>query len=292
MQNNSTQMQRLIIVVVMIISAILMLTILPAGVIKASGNVLVGAYAKYEILQLPLIITAPTMIKFFFPLWASLSMVAGAIALFLAVPVYRGEKWARPLALGTFAIPSIAGAYMLGPIIYFSVDQIYISITYMAIGMISYFVILLGEVSPLITKLKNFVFFALLGVTIAFTFANAHTALRMQMAMYLHDPTNMDKTYPLGVIVGFIGVVITLIGLPILAGRSNAGWWLVTSGLATMMVSVLWFFIAHTDISEFLIGVVLCLASLILLFLPQVGGQLIDKPDGQRFIPSLQKADK
>lgn len=289
MQNTSTKRQRLIIVIAMIISAILMLTILPVGVITAAGNVLVGAYLKYEILQLPLIVTAPIMIKFFFPLWAALSIVAGAAALFLTVPVYRGEKWGRPLALGAFAIPSIAGAYMLGPIIYFSVDQIYISITYMGIGLITYFVILLGEVSPMITKLKNFVFFALLGVTIAFTFANAHTSLRMQMAMYLHDPKDMDLVYPIGIVVGLVGVVVTMLGLPMLAGRANAGWWVVTIGLTSMMMSVLWFFIGHTGTSEFLLGVVLCLASLILLFLPQVGGTLVDKKAGEKVVPSLQK---
>lgn len=288
MQNKTSKRARLVIVVVMIISAILMLTVLPIGVMTAADNVITGAYHKYEVLQLPLIVTAPLMVKFFFPMWAALSMMAGVIALFLTVPVYRGEKWGRPLALGMFAIPSITGAYLLGPIIYFSIDQIYISVSYMAIGLISYFVILLAEQSPLITKLKNFVFFALLGVTIAYTFANAHTSLRMQWAALIHNPTALDSTYPLGIFVGFIGVFVTLIGLPILAGRSNTGWWLVTCGLATMTLAVLWFFIGHTDISEFWIGTALCLASIVLLLLPAVGGTLVDKPASQKFVPSLQ----
>lgn len=287
MQNKTSQKARLAIVVVMVISAILMLSVLPLGVMTAADNVIVGAYQKYEILQLPLIVTAPLMVKFFFPMWAALSMFAGAAALFLTVPVYRGEKWGRPLALGMFAIPSITGAYLLGPIIYFSIDQIYISISYMAIGLISYFVILLAEQSPLITKLKNFVFFALLGVTIAYTFANAHTALRMQWAALMHEPTALDSTYPLGIFVGFLGVFITLIGLPLLAGRTNKGWWVTTIGLGTMTLGVLWFFIGHVDISEFWIGTALCLASIVLLMLPAVGGTLVDKPASQKYVPSL-----
>lgn len=291
MQNNTTKKARLIMVVVMVICAILMLTVLPVGVMAAANIIIEGALLKYEVLQLPLIITAPNMIKIFFPLWAGLSMMAGAAALFLTVPVYRGEKWGRPLALGMFAIPAITGAYILGPIIYFK-GPIIISISYMAIGLIAYFVILLGESTPVITKIKNFVFFALLGVTIAYTFANAHTAFRMQWAALIHNPAALDSTYPLGIVAGFIGVIVTMVGLPILAGRSNAGWWITTLGLATMTVGVLWFFIGHTDISEFWIGTSMCIVSIILLMLPAVGGTLVDKPANQKFVPSLASIEE
>ncbi len=292
MRNNTTKKARLIMVVIMVISAILMLTVLPVGVMGAADNVIQGAYAKYEILKLPLIVTAPNMVKIFFPFWAGLSMMAGAAALFLTVPVYRGERWGRPLALGMFAIPCITGAYILGPIIYFSPGSIIISVSYMLIGLIAYFAILLGESSPIITKIKNFIFFALLGVTIAYTFANAHTAFRMQWAALIHDPKALDPTYPLGIVAGFIGVAVTMVGLPILASRSNAGWWVTTIGLATMTVGVLWFFIGHTDISEFWIGTSMCIVSIILLMLPSIGGTLVDKPANLKYVPALEATEE
>ena len=288
MQNNTTQKARLIMVVIMILSGILLLSVLPIGVMNAADTVIEGAYKKYEILKLPLIVTAPNMVKIFFPFWAGLSMMAGAALFFLAVPVYRGEKWGRPLALGMLAIPCVTGAYILGPIIYFASSSIIISIAYMGIGLISYFAILLGEQSPTITKIKNFVFFALLGVTIAYTFANAHTAFRMQWAMYLTDPKAMDHAYVLGIVLGFIGVAVTIIGLPLLAGRTNAGWWVTTIGTATMLVGVLQFFIGHTAISEFWIGTAMCFVTIILLVLPSVGGTLVDRPaKEQKYIPTL-----
>lgn len=289
MENNTTSNARLIMTALVLLTGILLIAILPEFGMKSMDAVLKGAYMKIEKVGNPALLAAPKLVKFFFPFWTGLSMVVGIALLFLAVPIYRGEKWGRPIALGLLAIPSIGGAYMLGPIMFFASSAINVSIYFMLAGLIPYFVILLYEQSSGIAKTRNFFIFTLLGVTAAYNFGNGHSSLRQLWSSLEQNPQAVDHSFALGVIVNWVGVILVVIGIPLLAGRTKAGWWTATLGTFAMLVGTGQLFLGHTETVEFIVGTSMALVTALLLITPKIGGALLLEQE-TKFIPSLEES--
>jgi len=289
MQNKTTSTGRFVIVLVVVIAGILLLTLLPSLGMKSMDGVINGAYMKIEKSGNLALVAAPKLVKFFFPFWSGLGMVAGAALLLLAYPIYRGEKWGRPLALGMLAIPSVAGAYMLGPIMFFADKVLWISAVFMLVGLIPYFIVLLYEQNSGKQKTINFFIFTLLGVTAAYNFGNGHSSLRQLMSGLIQDPKTVDHSWALGVVVNWVGVILVLVGIPLLAGRMRAGWWLSTIGIFALFFGTGQLFLGHPSTIEFIVGTSMALVTLILLVMPSIGGTLVDLKEGEKhFIPSLE----
>lgn len=290
MQNKTTPTGRLVMVLIVVIAGILLITLLPSLGMKSMDGVLNGAYMKIDKTGNPALLAAPKLVKFFFPFWSGLGMVAGAALLLLAYPIYRGEKWGRPLALGMLAIPSVAGAYMLGPIMFFAKDALWISALFMLVGLIPYFIVLLYEQNSGKQKTINFFIFTLLGVTAAYNFGNGHSSLRQLMSSLIENPKAVDHSFALGVVVNWVGVILILVGIPLLAGRMRSGWWTATIGIFAMFFGTGQLFLGHTSTVEFIVGTSMAIVTLILLIMPSIGGTLIDLKEGEKhFIPSLQE---
>jgi hypothetical protein len=261
--------------IVALIAAILMLTAAPNMIIAAMDAVLKGIAVKLPTIQNPDVKAAPQIVTLFFPLWGALTMVAGVTLLAITLPLYRGERWARAVAIGMTAIPAIAGAYLSGPIVYFAKNAMPLFLLIMTIGLVPYFVLLLWGRASAREKIGNFVLFLALGVTAAWSFSNAGSSLRILMSR-----TDFSALYVflLGVPVTMIGVIAVIVGIPFLAARTRTGWWLSLIGLLSVTLGNILLYLSGLTSPEFLLGIVLGVVfgviSLSLLLTPGVGGRL------------------
>lgn len=279
MRNDTTQNGRLIMAIVALIAGLLIIFAIPNISIKVMDSILKALDAKILQTSDPTLISAKKVFTFFFPFWTGLAVVGGALLLLLTLPIYRGEKWGRPLALTLLAIPSILGAYMFGPIIFFAKPLIANAGIVALLGLIPYFIILLWEKSSISDKLINFILFLFIGIEIAYSFTNGHSSLRM----FLGWPEGAARTteyyfYAFGIPVIWFGVLMGIIGIPLFAGRRNSGWWLVTGGSFIMLLGTIIFYLAKPN-GWFTTGIALTLISFILLLIPSIGGRPISEKD-------------
>ena len=275
MPTETTSNDRKVLAIIAAIAGILAITVVPLNVVSAMDVVLKGAAVKIPAAGNPLIKTAPQIVITFFPIWAGLSMAAGVALLFGAWPLYKGEPWARPVAVGLLAIPSITGAYLSGPIMFFAAKSMPLFLITALCGLVPYFLILLWGKSSWRDKIADFLLFLMLGVTAAWSFANGGSSLRMFWARpqpYVLDTGNYG--FIVGIPVVWIGVVSAIIAIPLLAARTRIGWRLAGTGLLTILAGSAVLFMTHPATKEFLYGIIMSVVSLALLWLPAVGGRL------------------
>jgi hypothetical protein len=257
-----------------IIAGVLLCTLVPKMIGGSMMAVLQGAVIKIEASGNPLLVSAPRLVVFFFPFWAALGMVAGSGLLVLAWPIYRGARWARAAAIGLLAIPSVAGAYMSGPIMFFNKGAMLIFIVVALIGLIPFFALLLSENGGGREKAGRFLLFLLLGVTAAWTFANGHSSLRMVLSR--PEPFQLNEglqAFAIGVPAVWAAVIILLVGIPLMAGGVPGGWWLAMVGSAATVAGSGLLYINHPATTEFLLGIFMAAGCLVLLALPGIGGR-------------------
>lgn len=206
-------------------AGILLIGLVPVCTSMAMDAVLKGAVLKIEATGNPALVPALKLVSFFFPFWGAMSMVAGATLLVLTIPIFRGERWASAIALGMLAIPSIGGAYMSGPVMFFAKGVFFYFVTVMLVGLIPYFIILLRGHSAKSERITNFLLFLLLGVTAAWTFSNGHSALRMLLAR--PEPFSFSlglHGFALGIPASWTGVILVIVTYFPLPLQKGLGW--------------------------------------------------------------------
>lgn len=276
MTQQVSKKDRTILTVVAAVFGLLSFTVVPFLVFKAMDAVLKGAAVKIPAANNPLLVTAPKIVITFFPVWAGLSVAAGlALLAVVAWAINKGEGWARWAAVGLFAIPSITGAYLSGPVMFFAKSAMPMFFAVMLIGLIPYFTILLWGKAPAGEKIGKFFLFLMLGVTAAWSFSNGGSSLRMFWARPEPYVLGISQYgFIFGIPVTWIGVVVTIIGIPFLAGSTQKGWRLVLVGVACLLMGNFILRLTHPAVKEFLYGIVMALVSLALLVIPAIGGRL------------------
>jgi hypothetical protein len=260
------------------LAGVLCFTVIPLITARAMDAILRGVPEKVAASGNPLLASAPKIVIGFFPVWNGLSVAAGIVLLMVAWAMYKGESWARPVAIGLLAIPAITGAYYSGPIMAFAKSKMFYFVIVALIGLIPYFILLLSGKGSTSEKIGRFFLFLMLGVTTAWTFSNGGSSLRMFWArpepIYILNPTFL--WFLLGFPVAWIGVAATAISIPILAANKRLGYWLSSAGLLVILMGNLILFITHTSIKEFMVGVIMAVITLGLLWLPAVGGRVVE----------------
>jgi len=278
MTDTLSSKDRAVLTVIAVMAGILAFTVVPFGVVSAMDAVLKGAAIKIPAAGNPLIRTAPQIVITFFPIWGGLSMAAGVALLLVARSIQRGEPWARSAAVGLLAIPSITGAYLSGPIMFFASKAMPYFLIVSLCGLVPYFLILLWGKSSWRDKIADFFLFLMLGVTAAWSFSNGGSSLRMFWAR--PQPYALETGhygFLLGIPVVWIGVVSTVVAIPLLVARTRIGWRLAGTGLLTILMGSATLFVTHLSTKEFLFGIIMAAVSLALLWLPAVGGRLVSK---------------
>lgn len=269
---------RLVVVTLVVIAAILMIAVIPFIGYDMVNPIVKAQQARIEKFtaennpQAPLLAYTVWLVSFFFPFWSTMSLIAGIVLLVIALPLFRGERWTRGLALLCLAIPAIGGAYMIVPWMNFigsAKGGFPPAVTIMTIGLIPYFVLLLAEKVDATQKVVDFLVFLLLGVTAAENFANGHAAFRI---LFGH-PTRplfaegIAITYfgwlALWVAMGFCIAAIYLLG-----EKKVSGWYAgLIGGLVTLVASAATHYVRHAT-NDYLYGALMGVGIVVMLLIP------------------------
>lgn len=274
---------RLIVISVVLIAAVLMIAVLPFTVPSTLNQIQVNQQERVDKFyaegnpQAPLIETTMELVGWAFPLWMSLTIMAGIILLFIAKPFYNGERWARGLTLLCLSIPAISGAYMLVPYLNFVNVGFPPALYYMIVGLIAYFTVLLAERSDVKQKLLNFWVFLMLGVTAAESWANGHAAHRIldghpKMPFYAEGIFILAPARN----ISWIALLFLLAAIYFLAMRTSVGWYLALFGAATTGLIGFATQYVRTATYDYLYQGLMGLAIVITLLIPAVKSRLID----------------
>ena len=222
--------------------------------------------------QAPLLAYTVWLVSFFYPFWSTLSVVAGLVLLVIALPLYRGERWTRGLALLCLAVPSIGGAYMIVPWMNFvgSVEGGFPpAVIMMTIGLIPYFVLLLAEKVDLPQKVVEFLVFLMLGVTAAENFANGHAAFRI---LFGHPKRPLCAegiaiTY-FGWLALWVGMALCIAAIYLLGQKKMSGWYAgLIGGLVTIVASGATHYVRHAT-NDYLYGALMGLSLVVMFLIP------------------------
>lgn len=275
---------RLIVVSMVVIAAILMIAVLPFTIPDTLDKIQHAQQARYDQFlaegnpQAPLIQPTMALTGWTFPLYMSISMVAGAFLLFIAKPLYNGEKWAKALTLVCLAMPSIGGAYMLVPYLNFVKVGFPPALYYMAVGLIPYFAVVLADNSSIKQKAINFWVFLMLGVSAAEAWSNGHAAHRI-IEGHPARPFYAEGIFILTPArnVSWIAVIFLVAAIYLLALRKKSGWYAALAG--GLSISIVGFATqtVRTATYDYLYQGLMGLAIVVTLLIPYFKERLVDE---------------
>jgi len=269
---------RLVVVTLVVIAAILMIAVIPFIGYDMVNPIVKAQQARIEKFtaennpQAPLLAYTVWLVSFFFPFWSTMSLIAGIVLLVIALPLFRGERWTRGLALLCLAIPAIGGAYMIVPWMNFigsAKGGFPPAVTIMTIGLIPYFVLLLAEKVDATQKVVDFLVFLLLGVTAAENFANGHAAFRI---LFGHPARplfaeGIAVTY-FGWLALWVAMGLCIAAIYLLGEKKISGWYAgLIGGLVTLVASGATHYVRHAT-NDYLYGALMGVSIVAMLLIP------------------------
>lgn len=281
---------RLIVVTLVVIAAILMIAVIPFIGFNMVNPIVKAQQARIEKFtaegnpQAPLLAYTVWLVSFFFPFWSTMSLIAGIVLLVIALPLYRGERWTRGLALICLAVPSIGGAYMIVPWMNFigsAQGGFPPAVSIMAIGLIPYFALLLAEKVDVTQKVVEFLVFLMLGVTAAENFANGHAAYRI---LFGHPARPLFAegiaiTY-FGWLALWVGMALCIAAIYLLGEKKISGWYAgLIGGLVTMVASSATHYVRHAT-NDYLYGALMGLSLVVMFLIPLFKQRLLNEYSG------------
>jgi hypothetical protein len=228
----------------------------------------------------PLLVLTTWLVSFFYPFWGTTSVIAGLALLVIALPLYRGESWARGLSLLCLAVPSMGGAYMIVPWMNFvgsAEGGFPPAVIIMSIGLIAYFTLLLADKGDVTQKVADFFVFLMLGVSSAEAFANGHAAFRI---LYGHPSR---PQFGEGIAITYFGWLglwasasLTIAAIYLLGRRKESGWYVaMIGGLIAMVVSGATHYVRHATL-DYLYGSLMGLSIVVMLLIPVIKTRLLN----------------
>ncbi|MFA5537078.1 MAG: hypothetical protein WDA53_07910 [Bacillota bacterium] len=268
------------------IAGLLSIIVVPNLGMQVADMVTFRANMVMEMLSRPELISAPKLVAFWYPFWSGLSVIAGVVLLLAVLPLARGEKRGRPMALGALFIPTTFGIYALWPLTFFprvmfgqfafgnlgasAKALIGLPAVIFAIGVIPFFIILLTNKLALRDKVVQFFAFLLLIFTTAIGFMNGHTALRLLWSNLLDNPQLIDKALAVGTVVNWLAVFLIIASIPFLSAGRAKGRWLSLMGILSLTMGNTILMVGQPTVWDYRVGTILALITLIPLFLPGV----------------------
>jgi hypothetical protein len=283
---STSRQVRLAVVSLIVLAAILMIVLVPFISFDMSNPIVKAQQVRIEKFttegnpQAPLLAYTVWLVSFFFPFWGTMSVVAGLALLVIALPLYRGERWTRGLALLCLAVPSIGGAYMIVPWMNFvgsAQGGFPPAVIIMTIGLIPYFALLLAENVERNQKIVDFLVFLMLGVTAAENFANGHAAFRI---LFGHPARPL---FAEGIAITFFGWLALWVGMGLciaaiylLGEKKMSGWYAgMIGGLVTLVASGATHYVRHAT-NDYLYGALMGLSIVVMLVIPFFKQRLIE----------------
>lgn len=269
---------RTAVIVVIVLAAFLMILVVPFIAFDVVNPIV--TYQQARIVKLmaegdpsaPLLTLTTWLVSFFFPFWGTMPVIAGLTLLVIVWPLYRGESWARGLALLCLVVPAMGGAYMIVPWMNFvgTVEGGFPpAVIIMTIGLIPYFTLLLADKGDLTQKTVDFLVFLMLGVSSAEAFANGHAAFRI---LYGHPSRPLFGEGIAITYFGWLGLwvsaLLTIAAIYLLGRRRESGWYAaIIGGLVAFVVSGATHYVRHATL-DYLYGSLMGLSIVIMLLIP------------------------
>ena len=286
MLRSTPKQTRQIVVGIIIVAALLMIFLIPFQGFDMVNPIVKAQQARIEKFtaegnpQAPLLELTVWLVSFFYPFWSTMSLIAGIGLLVIALPLYRGERWTRGLALILLSFPAIGGAYMIVPWMNFvgsAQGGFPPSVIMMMVGLVPYFALLLLEKVDMHQKIVDFAVFLMLGVTAAENFANGHAAFRI---LYGHPGRPLFAEGIAITYFGWLGLWVAWILLTIaiyqLGMKRMSGWYMaMTAGLVTVVSSGATHYVRHAT-NDYLYGALMGLSIVVMLALPYFRNRLVE----------------
>ena len=216
------------------------------------------------------------LFSLFYPLWRALAFVAGITLLSISPSIYKGKDWTYPLALSAFAIPSVGGMFMFLPYISF-VGGFPLPMVVSWAGLLGYWSTLLLHRSDRMQKVVNFLVFTLIGMLTTHAFVIGIAAQRMLITRPGKPLFNGIQWWVLTLSgeVNWIGVLMLLVSIPLLAMRKRSGWWLAFIASLSILLIDAPTQILRTRTLDYLYGSLLSVALIVFLSIPAFKKRLI-----------------
>lgn len=276
---------RTAVIVVIVLAAFLMILVVPFIAFDVVNPIVTYQQARIEKFtaegnpSAPLLTLTTWLVSFFFPFWGTMSVIAGLALLVIVWPLYRGESWARGLALLCLAVPAMGGAYMIVPWMNFvgtAEGGFPPAVIIMAIGLVPYFTLLLADKGDVTQKIVDFLVFLMLGVSSAEAFANGHAAFRI---LYGHPSRPLFGEGIAITYFGWLGLwvsaLLTIAAIYLLGRRLQSGWYAaLIGGLVAFVVSGATHYVRHATF-DYLIGSLMGLSIVIMLLIPVFKARLL-----------------
>jgi len=197
----TTKTQRTVMMVVALIGGIFLMLLAPTEAMKTLKVCINQSLVRLVPHDADFYPSVP-ILTVTYSAWIVAFVFAGAWLVMLAKKLYQGALWARALALGFFAIPSVAGMTMaipwfvlvlaeypekgVPPHTYSGMPP---SMPILGLGLLFYFVILLADKDTIKNKLLKLVPYTFVGIVSGMVFMNGQHGVRY----FIHIPGNFIK---------------------------------------------------------------------------------------------------
>jgi len=201
MYKESSKNQRLIMFIAAIIGGLFLLLVAPTEAMRTLKICLYESLVRLVPHDADFYPSVP-ILTVTYSAWIVAFVFAGAWLIMIAKKLYQGALWARALALGLFAIPSVAGIAMAIPWFVLVLGEypekgvpphtysgMPPSMPILFIGLLFYFVILLADKDTLKNKLLKLVPFTFVGIVSGMVFMNGQHGVRY----FIHIPGNFTR---------------------------------------------------------------------------------------------------
>jgi len=208
-----------------------------------------------------------------------IEVVAGIALMLIAYPLWKGEKWAWPVALSCLSLPTMFGVITTLPyIVQFGKPSSAGLI--LLIGLIAYWTVLLLKKGDRTTKIARFFTFTMLGVVPGHLIVMVNHGIkglidRPDKPMFT-DP--MITIYGFEAPLNFIALVMCIIAIPLLASRSHklTGWWLGLIAGVTVIIANYPTHFVRMQTSDFFVAGTLGVLLVISLLIPVLKERLLE----------------
>ncbi len=208
-----------------------------------------------------------------------IEVVAGIALMLIAYPLWKGEKWAWPVALSCLSLPTMFGVITTLPyIVQFGKPSSAGLI--LLIGLVAYWTVLLLKKGDRTTKIARFFTFTMLGVVPGHLIVMVNHGIkglidRPDKPMFT-DP--MITIYGFEAPLNFIALVMCIIAIPLLASRSHklTGWWLGLIAGVTVIIANYPTHFVRMQTSDFFVAGTLGVLLVISLLIPVLKERLLE----------------
>lgn len=204
MINETTKTQRIILAIAAIIGGLYLMLLAPTQAMQTLKIALDQVLLRLVPHDADFYPAVP-ILTVTFSAWIISFVLAGATLVMLAKKLYEGVKWARAVALGMFAIPSVGGMVSIIPWFVLvlaeypekgvpphTISGMPPVMMVMMVGLLFYFIVLFSDQDTLKNKVLKFFPFTALGIVSGMVFMNGQHGVRY----FIHIPgaftTNAD----------------------------------------------------------------------------------------------------